>query len=64
VKETELWQRMRHHLGDGYYRVWASEQHIATLGGKTVEQAVAEGTPAKTVWRAVWAVLKLPDRER
>ena len=64
MKETELWQRMRHHLGDGYYRVWASEQHLGTLGGKTVEQAVSEGTPAKTVWRAVWAVLELPERER
>ncbi len=64
MKETELWQRMRHHLGDGYYRVWASEQHLAGLGGKTVEQAVAEGDPVKVVWRAVWDVLELPERER
>jgi Protein of unknown function (DUF3046) len=64
VKETELWQRMRDHLGDGYYRVWAGEQHMSSLGGKTVQQAVDEGMSAKTIWRAVWATLELPDRDR
>ena len=64
MKETELWQRMRDQLGDGYYRVWASEQHLAALGGRTVSQAVDDGLPAKTVWRAVWAALELPERER
>ena len=29
-----------------------------------VAQAVAEGVPVKTVWRAVWAALELPARER
>lgn len=64
MKETELWDRMRRHLGEGYVRVWAAEQQLATLGGRTVQQAVADGTPAKTIWRAVWAALELPDRER
>ncbi|GAA3642373.1 hypothetical protein GCM10022236_51290 [Microlunatus ginsengisoli] len=59
-----MWQRMREHLGDGYYRVWAGEHHLTSLGGRTVNQAVDDGLPAKTIWRAVWAALELPDRER
>ena len=64
MKETELWQRLRGQLGDAYYRVWAAEQHLDQLGGRTVVQALAEAVPAKAVWRAVWANLELPDRER
>jgi hypothetical protein len=52
VKETDLWQRLQHHLGAGYYRVWAEEYSLADLQNRTVAQAVADGVPAKTVWRA------------
>lgn len=64
VKETELWQRLDQHLGAGYSRVWAAEYSLAELGGRTVVEAVADGVDAKTVWRAVWAALELPARER
>lgn len=64
MKETELWQRMRQHLGDAYYRVWAGEHQLAALGGRTVDRAIADGLPAKAIWRAVWAALELPERER
>jgi hypothetical protein len=37
---------------------------IAALDQRTVEQALAEGDDAKRVWRAVWAELELPPRER
>jgi len=29
-----------------------------------VDEALAAGVPPKEVWRAVWAVLGLPARER
>jgi hypothetical protein len=64
VKETDLWQRLEQQLGAGYYRVWASEYSLAELQNRTVVEAVAAGVPAKTVWRAVWAALELPARER
>jgi hypothetical protein len=64
VKETELWQRLQHHLGAAYSRVWAEEYSLAELQNRTVAQAVSDGVPAKTVWRAVWAALELPARER
>lgn len=64
MKETELWQRLEATLGSGYYRVWAAEFSMAELGGRTVGQALADGMPSKIIWRAVWAALELPARDR
>ena len=64
MKETELWQRLEAALGSGYFRVWAAEYSLAELGNRTVRQALADGIPSKTIWRAVWAALELPARDR
>jgi hypothetical protein len=64
VKETELWQRLESALGTGYYRVWAAEFNMAELTNRTVVQALADGVPSKVIWRAVWAALELPPRDR
>jgi hypothetical protein len=64
MKETELWVRMDTHLGRGYSRVWSAEHSLAELDGRTVDQALAAGLSAKEIWRAVWAALELPVRER
>lgn len=64
MKETELWARLQHHLGGGYYRVWAAEQNLGDLGGRTVVEALQAGVPCKDVWRAAWAALELPAQER
>lgn len=64
MKETELWARLNRHLGDGYARVWAAEHSLPALGSRTVLQALEDGEPAKAIWRAVWADLELPARER
>lgn len=42
-------------LGPRYCRSWAADQHLPELGGMTVEQALAAGTPTRDVWRAVCA---------
>ena len=64
VRLTEFWRRMRHHLGEGYAESWAHDVVIAGLGGRTVDQALAAGEPAKDVWRAVVVALGLPPSER
>ena len=64
MKETELWQRLEAALGSGYYRVWAVEFNLAELDNRTVGQALADGIPSKIIWRAVWAALELPARDR
>jgi hypothetical protein len=55
---------MEHALGPTYARSWARTHVIATLGGRTVEEALADGVDAKSVWREVWRVLELPPQER
>lgn len=55
---------MERHLGGGYAQVWADQQVLAELGGRTVSEALDAGDAPKTVWRAVWSSLGLPPAER
>ena len=64
MRHTEFWQRMERHLGSAYARTWAYEQVLPELEERTVVQALDEGWPPKTVWRAVWSRLELPAAER
>jgi hypothetical protein len=64
MRHSEFWDRMTHHLGAGYARVWASSQVMAELGGRTATEALDAGEDPKIVWRAVHASLELPARER
>lgn len=64
MRHTELRRRLEQHLGDAYAASWARDQVLATLGGRTVEQALAAGMDAKDVWRGVWAALGLPPAAR
>ena len=45
-------------------RSWASMFVLADLGGRTAQQALEDGVSPKQVWRAVWAALELPARDR
>jgi len=64
MRHTEFWARMDAALGPAYSRAWADQQVLAELGGRTVTEALAAGESPKVVWRAVWARLDLPDRDR
>ncbi len=64
MRHTEFWQRLDLALGPGYSRSWATLHVMAELGGRTAEQALAAGVPPKEVWRAVWATLELPAKDR
>jgi hypothetical protein len=64
VRRTEFWQRMERHFGRAYAGSVAHDQVIAQLGGRTVEQALAEGEDVKVVWRAVCLAFDVPARER
>ena len=64
VRHTEFWERMERALGPAYARSWADSHVLAALDERTVEEALAAGEPPKTVWRAVWAELELPARDR
>ena len=64
MRLTEFWARMEQALGPTYARTWAAMQVLASLGGRTVAESLAEGESPKTVWRAVWAELELPPHDR
>ncbi len=59
-----MWRRLEAVLGPDYVRSWAGSQVMADLGGRTVLEALDAGIEAKTVWRACWAFLELPDSQR
>ncbi len=64
MRHTEFWERMERALGPAYARSWAAYHVIGSLEGRTAQQAISEGEPPKTVWRAVWAELELPAHDR
>ena len=64
MRHTEFWARMELVLGSGYARVWAQQQVLGALDGRTVDQALEQGEPPKAVWRAVAEALSLPESQR
>jgi len=51
-------------FGEAYARSYAADQVLATLGSRTVLQALADGDDAKQVWRAVCEATDAPASER
>lgn len=64
MRLSEFWQRMSAQFGDGYARSVAKDHVLARLGGRTVEQALADGEDAKVVWRAVTEEFHVPPHLR
>ncbi|GAA2091050.1 DUF3046 domain-containing protein [Actinomadura alba] len=64
MRLTVFWDRMKQQFGDTYAASVAKDYVLAELGGRTVDQALAEGEPAKRVWGAVCATFEVPDRLR
>jgi len=64
VKLTDLWARLDQSFGVGYAHSRAHDQVIRELGGRTIEQALADGEEIATVWRGVVAAFKdrVPSR--
>jgi len=56
---TDFWARMRATFGP--HADSLAELHVFTeLGGRTAEQALAAGEPARRVWRAVCEGMEVP----
>lgn len=55
---------MRAVFGESYADSWAADVAVAALDGRTVAQALAEGIPAKQVWRAVCEQVEVPGTLR
>ena len=64
VRLTTFWERMRTQFGDTYAESVAQDHVLTDLGGRTVNQALAEGEDVKKVWRAVCEAFRVPERLR
>ncbi|HEY3682246.1 MAG TPA: DUF3046 domain-containing protein [Streptosporangiaceae bacterium] len=64
MRLTEFWARMREQFGTAYADSYARDQVIERLGSRTVNQALADGESAKSVWRAVCETVDVPARLR
>jgi hypothetical protein len=64
MRTTEFWERMRAQFGDVYAQSLAKDYVLASLGGRTVDQALAEGIEVKAIWRAVCDAFDVPERLR
>ena len=60
MRLTDFWARLEESFGGSYARSLAADQNIAGLGGRTINEAIAQGEETVTVWRAV--VAAYPDR--
>jgi DUF3046 family protein len=64
VRLTNFWDRMRAQFGEAYAASVAQDYVLAGMGGRTVNQALADGEDVRAVWRAVCDAFELPDRLR
>jgi hypothetical protein len=64
VRLTVFWERMRAQFGDSYAGSVAKDYVLADLGGRTVDQALADGVEPKVVWHAICEAFDVPDRLR
>ena len=64
MRLTEFWARMKEQFGDVYAESLAKDYVLSNLGGRTVNEALADGEDAKVVWRAVCDTFNVPDALR
>jgi hypothetical protein len=64
MRLTVFWDKMRAQFGDAYAASVARDYVLSGLGGRTVDQALAEGVEPKTVWRAVCEAFEIPEGSR
>ncbi|MEV4643047.1 DUF3046 domain-containing protein [Actinoplanes sp. NPDC049548] len=60
MRLTDFWQRLEQAFGSTYARSLAADHAFSDLGGRTIDEAIAQGVDTATVWRAV--VAAYPDR--
>ncbi len=60
MRLTDFWTRLEQSFGEGYARSFAADHAFTALGGRTIDEALAQGEEVVTVWRAVAAAY--PDR--
>ena len=60
MRLTDFWARLEQAFGSTYAHSLAADHTFADLDGRTIDEAIAHGEEAATIWRAV--VVAYPDR--
>jgi DUF3046 family protein len=60
VRLTVFWERMNSQFGEQYAASVAQDYVLAGVGGRTVNQALADGIPVKSIWLAVCDAFDVP----
>ena len=60
MRLTDFWARLEQAFGPAYARSLATDHAFTELGGRTIDEAIAQGVETVTIWRAV--VASYPDR--
>ena len=64
MRLTVFWDRMNRQFGENYAASVAKDYVLAGAGGRTVNQALADGEDVKTVWLAVCDDFDVPENLR
>lgn len=64
MRLTVFWDRMKQQFGERYAESVAKDYIMAELGGRTIDQALTDGEPARKVWEAVVANFDVPSALR
>ncbi|GIM81523.1 DUF3046 domain-containing protein [Winogradskya consettensis] len=60
MRLTDFWERLEQAFGSSYARSIAADYAFSSLGGRTIDEAIAQGVDTATIWRSV--VSAYPDR--
>ena len=64
MRRSEFWLAMADEFGDAYARVLAHDLVLSAVGGRTADQALAAGVPAREVWLALCDAQDVPESRR
>lgn len=64
MRLTVFWDRMNIQFGEAYAASVAKDYVLAGIGGRTVNQALADGEDVKAIWQAVCDAFDVPSNLR
>lgn len=64
VRESEFNRLMAGEFGDAYGSMVASSHVLTALEGRTANEALRDGMPARRVWEAVCEAFDVPESRR
>lgn len=64
VRLTVFWDRMNSQFGENYAASVARDYVLAGVGGRTVNQALADGEDVRKIWQAVCDAFEVPENLR